>query len=159
MNNNFPIKHPLESVFNMGDDAMEIDDRYEMVEVPTNAGAVQEGPPVDHKDEDDVLVEQRIDEVYGAAMGAFETQQGYLEVIEPRYAARNAEVAANYLNIALAAANSRAKVKTDRKRANQSFVPYTNGGGKNTTNIVIADRNEILKMVTIDNQAKDLGNK
>lgn len=155
--NTLPIKHPLESVFNMGDDAMEIDDRYEMAEVPKNALVEQpDGPPVDHKDEDDVLVEKRIDEVYDAAMDAFSTQQGYLEVIEPRYAARNAEVAANYLNIALAAANSRAKVKTDRKRANQSFVPYANGGGKSTTNIVIADRNEILKMVTIDNQVKDL---
>ena len=88
-------------------------------------------------------------------MQTFQNQTAYTEIVEPRYAARNAEVAANYLNIALAAANSRAKVKTDRKRANQAFVPYANGG-KTTNNIVIADRNQILKMIDIDGQAKEL---
>ena len=150
-----PLSHPLESVFNMGDDAMEIDDRYEMAEVPVQATVQPTEPPVDHKDDDDKLIEQRIDDVYDAAMQTFQNQTAYTEIVEPRYAARNAEVAANYLNIALAAANSRAKVKTDRKRANQAFVPYANGG-KTTNNIVIADRNQILKMIDIDGQAKEL---
>lgn len=152
------LQHPLESVFNMGEDAMEvdIDKEYGMTNVPVNAVTTPTEPPPDVKDADDVLVEQRIDEVYDAAMGAFQNQSAYTEIIEPRFAARNAEVAANYLNIALAAANSRAKVKTDRKRANQAFVPYGQPGGKTTNNIVIADRNEILKMITIDNEQKKL---
>lgn len=146
------LKHPLESVFNLHEQEVDIESQYEMAEVQAN---VSEQPPVDHKDEDDILVEKRIDEVYEAALGAFQNQTAYMEIIEPRYAARNAEVAANYLNIALAAANSRAKVKVDRKRANQAFVPYA-PGGKTTNNIVIANREEILKMITIDNEKKEI---
>ena len=149
-----PIKHPLEDVFNMDEGTIENSREYDMVEVPRNLPAAQDAAPVDHKDADDELIEKRIDEVYDAAMDAFQTQTAYTEIIEPRYAARNAEVAANYLNIALAAANSRAKAKTDRKRANQTFVPH--GGGKTTNNIVIANREEILKMITIDGEKKHL---
>ena len=147
------MKHPLEDVFNMGEVEVDIEGEYGMVEGQPNQQP--EGPPVDHKDEDDVLIEKRIDEVYDAAMSAYNAQSEYLEVIEPRYAARIGEVAANYLNIALTAANSRARVKTDRKRANQSFVPYANSG-KTTNNILIADRNEILKMITVDDTPKEL---
>lgn len=147
------MPHPLESVFGMEEGTVDIEQDYAMAEVPANALAPTE-PPVDHKDEDDILVEKRLDEVYDVAMQTFQNQNAYLEIIEPRYAARTAEVAANYLNIALAAANSRAKVKTDRKRANQSFVPYT--GGKTTNNLVIANREEILKMITIDGSTKEV---
>lgn len=147
--------NPLQNVFNMGDDEMEIDDRYAMAEMPAQATVQPEGPPVDHKDADDVEIERRLDEVYETALTTFQNQTAFTEIIEPRYAARNAEVAANYLNIALAAANSRAKVKSDRKRANQAFVPYTNGG-KTTNNLIIADRNEILKMIDIDGKVKEL---
>jgi hypothetical protein len=149
-----PLSHPLESVFNMGEDAMEIDERYAMAEVPAVAVQPEEAPK-DHKDEDDVLIEQRIDEVYTVAMETFQNQTAYMEIVEPRYAARNAEVAANYLNIALAAANSRAKVKSDRKRANQAFVPYA-AGGKTTNNIVVANREDIIKMITLDTSSKEL---
>lgn len=146
------LKHPLDSVFGIseGETEDEIDSNYEMIEAQQQAS-----PPQDIKDEDDKLVEARIDEVYGAAINAFNQQVSYTEIIEPRYAARNAEVAANYLNIALAAANSRAKVKVDRKRSNSSFVPYS-PGGKTTNNILIANREEILKMITVDDKPKEL---
>lgn len=148
------MKHPLDSVFGISEDLTEseIDSRYEMVETnqPAPAASAQ-----DVKDEDDLMVEKRIDDVYESAMSAFQQQVSYTEIIEPRYAARNAEVAANYLNIALAAANSRAKVKNDRRRSNQGFVPYNNAG-KTTNNILIANREEILKMITIDDEKKGL---
>lgn len=151
-----PIKHPLESVFGMEEGTVDIGAEYGMVEQPAGQLANPDAPPVDHKDEDDVLIEKRIDDVYDNAMQAFQNQTAYMEIIEPRYAARNAEVAANYLNIALAAANSRAKVKTDRKRANQSFVPYSNQGGKTTNNIIMANREDILRMMTMDSDKKEL---
>jgi len=147
------LKHPLDSVFGISENETEddINSSYEMID----AAQQPVSPPEDIKDEDDKLIEGRIDEVYNAAISAFNQQVSFTEIIEPRYAARNAEVAANYLNIALAAANSRAKVKVDRKRANQSFVPYNNGG-KTTNNILIANREEILKMITVDNAPKEL---
>ena len=152
-----PIKHPLESVFGMEDGTVDIGAEYGMIESQPTELAQADSPPVDHKDDDDVLIEKRIDDVYEQAMGAFQNQTAYMEIIEPRYAARNAEVAANYLNIALAAANSRAKVKTDRKRANQSFVPFAGQpGGKTTNNIVVASREDVLRMLTMDSNKKEI---
>lgn len=150
--------HPLDSVFGISNDNEEydIEKEYNLMEMPKEPLAPNPNEPApDPKDEDDILIEKRIDQVYDAAIEAFETQNSYLEIIEPRYAARNAEVAAGYLNIALAAANSRAKVKTDRKRANQAFVPYANGG-KNTTNVIVANREEILRAITIDQDKSSL---
>ena len=147
------MQHPLESVFGMEEGTLDIEQDYAVAEqVP--AGPL-EAAPVDHKDEDDILIEKRLDDVYETALHTFQQQTAYTEIIEPRYAARNAEVAANYLNIALAAANSRAKVKSDRKRANQAFVPYANGG-KTTNNLVIASREEVLRMINIDGIMKEI---
>lgn len=149
------MQHPLESVFGMEEGTIGSD-------IENDYAVAEQGPatplteaPLDVKDEDDKLIEKRLDDVYEVALQTFQQQTAYTEIIEPRYAARNAEVAANYLNIALAAANSRAKVKSDRKRANQAFVPYANGG-KTTNNLVIADRNDILKMINIDGITKEV---
>ena len=148
------LQNPLEQVF--GIEAGSTDDvEYEMIESNQMLPVASTEAPVDHKDEDDIAIERRIDDVYEAAMTTFQQQQAYTEIVEPRYAARNAEVAANYLNIALAAANSRAKVKTDRKRANQAFVPYAQSN-KTTNNLIVADRNQILKMMNMDGEDKIL---
>jgi hypothetical protein len=154
------IPHPLQGVFNMADTPeLDIEKDYAMTEVtnqpPHAQGTVTqlEAPP-DVKDDDDKLVEKRIDEVYDTAMAAYHNQSAFIEIVDPKFAARNAEVAANYLNIALAAANSRANVKRDRKRANQTFIPYGQPGGKTTNNFVVADRNQILKMMTLDTEDK-----
>jgi hypothetical protein len=138
----------------MEDGTIDIAQEYTVAEqVPQ--GQLTEAP-VDHKDEDDKVIEERLDLVYETALQTFHQQTAYTEIIEPRYAARNAEVAANYLNIALAAVNSRAKVKSDRKRANQVFAPYSPGGGKTTNNLVIASREEVLRMINIDGISKEV---
>ena len=149
-----PITHPLESVFDMEEGTVDIAAQYGTVETQPAEMVDPSNVPVDIKDEDDIVIERKIDDVYDNAMQAFNNQTAYMEIIEPRYAARNAEVAANYLNIALAAANSRAKVKSDRKRTNQAFIPYGNQG-KQTNNIIVANREEILKMLTVDSDKKE----
>jgi len=156
------INDPLDKLFNVTGPT-DFEEKYdellpgEIAPVHPSANPVAKAEaPKDVKDEDDELVEERLDQVYDAAMDAFETQNGFTEIIDPKYAARNAEVSANFLNIALNAAATRAKVKVDRKRTNSmaGFVPYAQG--KSTTNVVIASREEILKMVTIDGEAKEV---
>ena len=136
--------HPLEQFFNIEPAVLQQPDPgYQMVEVEK-----QSAVPEVVKDEEDVKIDKKIDDIYDAAMSAFQLQSAYTEIVEPRYAARNAEVAANYLNIALNAATSRARVKTDRQNRGQ-FVPYN--GGKNTTNVIVTDRNTILQALsTVD---------
>jgi hypothetical protein len=104
------------------------------------------------KDAEDVEVDKKIDAVYDAALETFQNQMAYTEIIEPRYAARNAEVAASYLNIALQAAATRARVKGDRKRVG-TFIP---NGGRVTNNTIVATRDEIMRMIAIDAEHKEV---
>lgn len=113
---------------------------------------LQASTPAPDKDAEDVAIDTKIDEVYDAAMDTFRNQTAYTEIVEPRYAARNAEVAANYLNIALNAASVRARVKGDRKKVN-AFVPYA---GKTQNNVVVASREDIMRMISVDAETKKL---
>lgn len=105
------------------------------------------------KDAEDIEVDKKIDEVYEMAKETFQNQMAYTEIIEPRYAARNAEVAASYLNIALQAAATRARVKGDRKRQ-AGFIPGM--GNKITNNTIVATRDEIMRMISVDGEHKEL---
>lgn len=143
------ITNPLDDLFNTLPNDMEQDGEY----IPTSEGTLaslngEEAPP--EKDEEDIEIDTKIDTVYTAAIDAFNNQTAYMEVIEPRYAARNAEVAANYLNIALNAASVRAKVKGDRRK-NAQFVPFTNN---KSNGAVVASREDIMKMLSVDAEMK-----
>lgn len=145
------LSNPLDELFNTppipSTELQEYDQitEGELAELKSDAS----GPEVDPED---AVIDKKIDDVYDAALAAFNTQTAYTEIIEPRYAARNAEVAANYLNIALNAAATRARVKGDRKR-NAAFVPYSNGQKQN--NVVVASREEIMKMIAVDAEVKE----
>ena len=81
-------------------------------------------------------------------MEAYQNQTAFVEILEPRYAARNAEVAAGYLNTALNAVSLKAKVKNEKRKIGQAFIPY---GNNTTNNVVVADRNQLLKMMAEGN--------
>lgn len=143
------ITNPLDDLFNTLPMDMEQDGEY----IPTSEGTLAtlgDEQAVPEKDEEDIEIDTKIDTVYTAAIDAFNNQTAYMEVIEPRYAARNAEVAANYLNIALNAASVRAKVKGDRRK-NAQFVPFTNN---KSNGAVVASREDIMKMLSVDAEMK-----
>lgn len=142
-------RHPLEDAFNMG-----TDEGYQLgVEINVPDGedeylAVQQSdlppPPAIPDDAEDKEINSKIDEIFGQAMQAYQSQTTFVEILEPRYAARNAEVANNYLNTALNAVALKARVKNEKRKTNAAFVPYKHGGAGN---VVVADRNEILRMM------------
>jgi hypothetical protein len=145
------MNNPLDELFDV-----EGSDRNEMVEydqVSEQEVAAMAAPVDTPKDAEDIEVDRKIDAVYDAALETFQNQMAYTEIIEPRYAARNAEVAASYLNIALQAAATRARVKGDRKRAGQ-FIPGM--GGKVTNNTIVATREEIMRMISVDADTKEV---
>lgn len=140
------ITNPLDELFNTLPTDLEKDDDY----IPVTEGDIAKVDAQQEKDDEDREIDSKIDTVYAAAIDAFNTQTSYLEVIEPRYAARNAEVAANYLTIALNAATARAKVKGDRKRSAQ-FVPFSNNKLNGT---VVASREDIMNMLALEAEIK-----
>lgn len=93
--------------------------------------------------EEDRAVSSQLSTIYGYAIDAFEQQTQMVQEVDPRFAARNAEVAAQYLNIALNSVNTRAKIRHEKLKLK------VDGGTPNTVNnnLIVADRNEILKML------------
>jgi len=144
------LLNPLDELFQTEQPISDIVEYQQVTEGElTELQADKSGP---EKDEEDVVIDGKIDAVYDAALETFQNQMAYTEIVEPRYAARNAEVAANYLNIALNAASTRARVKGDRKR-NNAFVPYA---GKTQNNVVVASREDIMRMISVDAETKEL---
>lgn len=150
------ITNPLDDLFNIGPTEIEEDDEY----VAMNEGDLEslrsnstlQNIPSE-KDEEDIQIDNNIDTIYDAAISAFTTQTEYTEIIEPRYAARNAEVAAGYLNIALAAMAQKAKIKGDRKKQAQ-FIPFSNNARPDGT--VISSREAIMKLINVDAEIKKI---
>ena len=149
-----PILNPLDELFNTEREQEEDDQQLaEYDEVTEGELAEMVAPPEpEQKDEDDKLIDSRLDQIYDAAIDTFQQQTEYTQIIEPRYAARNAEVAAGFLTIALNAVATKAKVKGDRKR-NSAFVPFT---GRGQNNVVVASREEIMRMISVDAEVKEL---
>ncbi len=142
-------KHPLEDIFNIEPgstyDIARIDDDNEMIAVPEQAVA-----PTYQDDAEDRDINEKIETIFEAAMDAYENQTALTEIVEPRYAARNAEVAAQYLNTALNATALKARTKNDKRRSSQ-FVPFNNTNISGS-NVVVASRNEILEMLRNKNK-------
>lgn len=93
---------------------------------------------------EDKAVSSQLETIYGYAIDAYEQQTQLISSVDARFAARNAEVAAQYLNIALSSANSRAKIRHDKLKLKSG------GGAIGTVNnnlIVTASRADVLKML------------
>ena len=91
---------------------------------------------------DTTPVDTRTNEIYEKALEAFKDQMELSSMVDPKYAARNAEVAAIYLKLALDAVN------TAHKREVEKSKP-AKGGTAGTINntMIVADRNEILDKI------------
>lgn len=138
------IEHPMEGVLNIEPGT---------TTVPTIQRTTEpmvEAEEYDNKDEE---IETQYQEVYDAAMGAFEGQCEEQELVEGKYKARNAEVAVQFLNAALAAAKEKGALKMHKDK--QSVAVGKLKGGSHTTNnnLVVADRNDLLRALA--GQAKD----
>lgn len=155
--------HPLETVLNIEEgEFFNNKEKFEETMSETLPAMVApselvpvEAPP---KDEEDIAIDKNIDIVYDKALSAFNVQTEMVEIVDPRYSARTAEVAANYLNIALNAMAVKSKVKGERARRGQAgFVPYANGAKTVNNNLIVADRNSILRMMMQDDKKFDKG--
>jgi len=111
----------------------------------------QELTVVESFDEKDSEIEGQFQEVYNAAMDAFDQQSVQAEIVEPKYKARNQEVAVQFLNTALAAARDKSNMKQHKDRI---IVEQARKTGPKTLNqnLIVGDRNEILKHLMREDQ-------
>jgi hypothetical protein len=93
---------------------------------------------------EDLKIDGQLDQVHGAAMTAFHHQHTMSQQVDPKFSARNAEVAAQYLSLALNSISTRADVKYKR---NKLSIAKSMGSAPSTVNnnVIVADRNSLLK--------------
>lgn len=129
------INHPLEDVFNIehGTTMVPAEDKPTELVVHTSY------------DEKDNEIEGQLQNIHDKAMEAFRGQQDILDVVDGKYAARNAEVAVNFLNAALAAIKEKAMLKQHKDKLKKEVTTPPNH--KTINNNIIIDRNELLKQM------------
>lgn len=134
------IEHPMEGVLDIEPGTTQVP------AIPQRNTELVVADEYDRKDEE---IEGQFQEVYDAAMDAYEQQVVDTETVEPKYRARNQEVAVQYLNTALNAAKEKSNMKqfkdkmlNDRKN--------TKGPATVNNNLVVADRNDLLKQILGD---------
>jgi len=93
---------------------------------------------------EDLHIDTNLEMIHTQAISAFEKSYRMAEEVNPQFAARNAEVAAQYLTIALNTMNLRidAKYKRQKVRINKEKdnIPTTVNN-----NMFIADRNDLIQ--------------
>jgi hypothetical protein len=121
-------------------------------------GEMLERPTIDvtdaqHEKEDrteDLFIDAQLQEVHEAAMAAFYAQHAASQGVDPKFSARNAEVAAQFLNTALATVNSRVEAKFKRQKVRLDKAKLGEAKGSINNNIIFADRNTLLKQLLSD---------
>lgn len=129
--------HPLEKVFEIEESSTVVE---RLVPVPEEVVSTEQ---YDIKDEE---IDKQFQEIYEAAMTAFEATTTSLEQIEPKFRARNEEVAVQYLNAALGAAREKSLVKQHKDKVAVAKVKATTPSTVNQ-NLIVAERNELLKQI------------
>ncbi len=126
------ILHPLEQVF-------DIEENTTVVPYTERKTDLVAHEPYDKKDDE---LEEQLQELYDIALDAFEMQQEESEVIDPKYKARNAEVAVQYLKTALEAVREKRQLKEHKDKI---VTKQTTGGTVN--NNVVVSHNDLLDAI------------
>lgn len=95
---------------------------------------------------EDLHIDGQLDVIHSTALQAYEKQTRLIEEVDPKFAARNAEVAAQYLTLALNAVNSRVDAKYKRQKVRLAKAT-SNAPGTVNNNVIVADRNQLLKLM------------
>jgi len=134
------VQHPLEDVFNIEPGTTEI----EVVKTNTD----EELLPHETYDIKDEEIEKKLQQIANAALDGYDAQVLIVEDLdEPKYAARNMEVANALLSTALGAVKEIAEIKKHKDK----IVVQTGKQVKTVNNnLIVGTRNDILKKLLED---------
>lgn len=134
-----PIAHPLEELF-------DIEEGTTMIPSVEHTSELVKVESYDDKDSE---IESQFQEIYDTAMEAFDNQAQEVEVIDPRFKARNQEVAIQFLNAALNAVKEKSNMKQQKDKLNVAKNKIQAGTVNN--NLIVTDRNSLLESLKKDN--------
>lgn len=130
-----PINHPMEGI-------LDIEEGTTMVPAVKRTTELVVSGQYDNKDDE---IDGQFQEVYDLSLEAFEQQSQEAELVEGRYKARNGEIAAQYLNIALNAAKDKATLKVNKDKLSLAAEKTTGTKVGTQNNLIVGDRNDIIK--------------
>ncbi len=142
------VEHPLEEFFNIEPASTEIVQYERKTELK----------PYEQFDEKDTELEAAYQEIADAAMSGYDNLSVVAETADTKFLPRLGEVQVQHLNVALAAISKRAALKQGKDKLAAAIKA---GPSKQTTNILVMDRNELLRQVLeddsiIDGEAEDV---
>lgn len=131
-----PTAHPME-------DILDIEGGTTLVPTVKRSTELTVSGQYDDKDDE---IDSQFQEIYDLSLEAFEAQSQEAELVEGRYKARNGEIAAQYLNIALNAAKDKATLKVNKDKLSLQARKVSATNIKNQqNNLIVGDRNEVLR--------------
>lgn len=136
------IEHPMEEVLDLEPGTTIVEYKEILPAIPVKM------PDYDAKDDE---IETKLEEVYSSAMGNVATISDEMERVEGKYKARVGEVTAAMLNVALGAVREKSLLKQHKDKI---AVDVASAGTPRTLNqnLIVADRNEILRILADKNK-------
>lgn len=166
MNNPTDTSHPLEKVFDLDPIAWQspqvhpVSERERALINPISGEIIERSDKPDYnaleKEErlEDLHIDGQLENIHVAAMEAYTKQTRMMDEVDPRFAARTGEVAAQYLSIALSATNSRVDAKFKRQKVRiAKAAAGTPDSVITNNNLIVGDRNDVLKALLAQGQA------
>lgn len=138
------VQHPIEDIFNISSGSTEI--------VVETTKPSLELVPHESYDGKDVEIEKKLEQIANAALDGYDSQVLIVEDLEePKFAARNMEVANALLATALGAVKEISEIKKhkDKLAAQVNKPPKTVN-----QNLIVGSRNEILKRLLQEDDSK-----
>ena len=105
---------------------------------------------------EDIKLQNQYDAIYKSALDACNKQIEIIDDIDPRLAARNSEVAAQFLSIALGATRERTEAKFKRAKiqlAKQQKLSPSINNATITNNVIVGNRNDVLDLIKTQQKA------
>jgi hypothetical protein len=133
------MSHPFEDILGI-ESGTTITEYHEILPEP-----LIESPMYDEKDNE---IEDQLQEIYNLALGAASVVTDEIERVEGRYKASLAESATQSLNIALGSVREKRMMKEHKDKLQIASAKSKIPGSMTTNNnLIVANRNEILKML------------
>jgi hypothetical protein len=136
--------HPLENMFGITEGTTETTYKEALPSTPVVA------PDYDEKDKD---IEDQLETVYITAMTQVTIIGDEMEKVEGKYKARIGEVTATMLNVALSSIREKRQMKEHKDK--NSVAKAATGPSTVNNNVILADRNEILRALAVGKKAQD----
>lgn len=130
--------HPLETLLDIDSGSTNVE--YQMIE--------RQDPIQLHTyDDKDMEIENKLEDIYVMAINQATLIGDEMERVEGRHKARIGEVTATMLNVALGAVREKSVLKAHKDKLTPVAGATGAGGTVTNNNILVADRNEIMRMI------------